>query len=235
MPVSPQQTVGVVVPVYRNADTLPDLHARLARALDEAGRAFEVVYVDDACPDGSGETLRALASRDDRVKLVGLSENIGQHRAILAGLASVTGDPVVIIDADLQDPPEAVPELLARLDGGCDVAFGGRRGRYHGSSVRWVTSRVFKRIQRWLTGLPVDAGTFVALTREVSGRVLAMPPGPQTVVAMIGFAGRRITSVPVERASRPVGRSSFTFRRRLSLAFGTIVWAARMRFSGRSR
>lgn len=233
--VSARQTLTVVVPVYRNAETLAALHARLAATLDRLGERVELVYVDDACPDGSGEVLDGIAVDDPRVKVVRLPENIGQHRAIMKGLAASSGDRVVILDADLQDPPEAIPDLLNRLADGFDVVFAGRVGHYHDSPVKRVTSQVFKRMQRWLAGLPVDAGGYVALTRPVADRMLAMPPGPQTVVVMTAFAGRAITSVPVERARRPVGRSAFSSWRRFSLAIATLAWAARMRLTSRSR
>ncbi len=223
------------MPVYRNADTLAELHARITSSLLSHVASLQIVFVDDACPDESGAVLDRLAAGDRRVTVVRLDENTGQHRAIVAGLARASGDVVVIIDADLQDPPEAMPSLLCAIDDGHDVAFGGRHGRYHESPARRLTSRLFKRLQSRLTGLPIDAGSYVAITRPVVERLLRMPPGPQTVVAMIGFAGRRVTSVPVERAARPSGRSAFSTRQRVSLGWKTLVWTVRTRLGDRTR
>jgi len=232
---SPRRSVSVVVPVYRNADTLVELHARITETLASRVASLEIVFVDDAGPDESGVVLDELAERDRRVTVLHLDENVGQHRAIVAGLSRAAGDVVVIIDADLQDPPEAIPGLLDALDDGCDVAFAGRHGSYHESLFRRLTSQLFKRLQRWLTGLPVDAGSYVAITRPVVERLLEMPSGPQTVVAMIGFAGRRVTSVPVTRAPRPSGRSAFTTSQRMSLGWKTLLWTVRMRLGDRPR
>ncbi len=227
--------VSVVVPVYRNADTLKPLHGRITAALSDRPGGYEVIYVEDGCPERSGAVLDELARSDSRVRVIHLPENIGQHRAILVGMGAATGASAVSIDADLQDPPEVIPVLLARLDDGFDVAFAGRHGAYHESALRRLTSRVFKAVQSRVIGLPADASSYVALRRSVVDRLCAMPAGPQTMVAMIGFAGGSVTSVPVARAPRPVGTSAFSFRQRLSLAWGTLVWAARMRLTGRSR
>ena len=235
VPDRPVPAVTVVVPVHRNADTLARLHRRIVTALSDRPGGFEVIYVDDACPEQSGPVLDELAERDSRVRVIHLPDNVGQHRAILVGMGAATGSVVVSIDADLQDPPEAIPLLLARLDDGFDTVFAGRHGQYHESASRRLTSRFFKSVQSRVIGLPADASSYVALRRSVVDRLCAMPAGPQTMVAMIGFAGRSVTSVPVERAPRPVGTSAFSFRQRLSLAVGTLVWAARMRLTGRPR
>jgi glycosyltransferase involved in cell wall biosynthesis len=222
--------ISIVVPVYRNADTLPPLHARLTAVLGEDA-GVELIFVDDACPAGSGAVLDRLAEGDSRVRVRRLARNVGQHRAIVEGLRAARGRIVIAMDADLRDPPEAVPDLLAAIDAGHDVVFCGRAGAY-ASAGRRLTSRIYKRLQRWLTGVPIDAGSYVALRREVVDRVLAMPAGPQTIAAAIGMAGGHMASLPRRRPARPLGRSAYSSRMRLSLALGSLWWIVKRRLFG---
>ncbi len=202
----------VVVPVHRNASTLRELHARLAAALRPGRIDYEIVFVDDACPEGSFEVLRALALEDPRVAAIALAANVGQNRAILAGLAEARGAAVVAMDADLQDPPEAVPALLKRLaQGDAAAVFAGRRGRYQ-SGARMATSLAFKRALHVVSagGVPKDAGLFVAMRRDLVERLLAARVRDPHVVALIGRTGLPTTSIPVERAARRDGRTAYS-------------------------
>lgn len=215
--------VSVVVPVYRNAATLEALHDRLRRVFEAHGLTYELLFVDDACPEGSRRVIEALAERDGRVAGLILGRNVGQHRAVLTGLAHARGRRAVIMDADLQDPPEAIPALLARLDTGPAAVFAGRRGRYE-SPLRLLTSRLFKTLLHLLSGVPADAGIFVALDRRMVGRLLSFPAGRPFVVAMIGCGGLPLASIPVRRATRPTGESAYSTWRRLTTGGRAIGW-----------
>jgi polyisoprenyl-phosphate glycosyltransferase len=224
-------SVAVVVPVYRNADTVAELHGRLSAAL--GAEAVSFVFVDDACPAGSAAVLEAVAAADPRVTVVSLPRNRGQHRAILAGLAQVDAEWTVVLDADLQDPPEAVPLLLARARaGGVDAVFGGRRGRYE-PRLRLVTSRLFKHTLALLTGLPRDAGLFVVLHRRLVARVLALRGPEPFLTAMIACTRAPTTSVAVERAARPSGRSAYRSVDRLRAGAHAVHWLVHSRRLGR--
>lgn len=227
------RSVGVVVPVHRNARTLRELHRRLDAALGD--HLEHLVLVDDGCPEGSGAVIDDLAQVDPRVRHVRLVRNVGQHAAVLVGLRETSGDWVVVLDADLQDPPEAVPRLLERADGG-DVAavFGGRRGAYEARS-RLLMSRAYKRLQGWLVSLPSDAGTFVALRRDVVDDLVALRGPAPSLVAMIGCLGRPVASVPVERARRPEGSSSYSHGARALSAWRALRWVLWWRLGGASR
>lgn len=222
--------VTVVVPVYRNRATLRRLHRRLVEALEGNGQEFEVLFVDDACPEGSLEVLRSLSAEDPRVSVLSFYRNVGQQRALMGGLASALGDRVVVMDADLQDPPEAVPRLLARLERGSAAVFAGRRGRYE-SSARHLTSRLFKEALHRLSGVPADAGAFVAMDRRMVDRLLAFRESRPFLVAMIGATGLPVDSIPVRRSPRLNGRSAYSVPRRLATAGGALRWA----FARRSR
>jgi glycosyltransferase involved in cell wall biosynthesis len=217
---TPAVALSAVVPVYRNADTLEELHARLAAALQAtAPDAWELLLVDDACPHGSLAVLRRLAEHDPRVGVVVLVPNVGQHRAIRAGLAFARGDAVVVLDADLQDPPEAVPVLVSLLGPEAAAVFAGRRGRYESVS-RLAAGRLAKWLLHHVSGrrLPADAGLFVAMTAPLARRVVAdREPNPH-VLAAIARTGLPLVSVPVRRDPRPSGRSAYSQLMRLRLA-----------------
>jgi polyisoprenyl-phosphate glycosyltransferase len=223
--------VSVVVPLYRTADALPELHRRTVAALD--GRTFELVLVDDACPEGSGRVATELAADDERVQAVALRRNVGQHAAALAGLTLASGAWAVVLDGDLQDPPEAIPLLLdAGAAAGVPVVFAARRGRYQ-SRGRLLTSRLYKRTLALVAGVPADAGIFMALDRRVVERLVALGGRRRpSLVAMVGSLRVPMTTIPVERAARPSGRSSYRARDRMGLGLRTIVWALAWRLRG---
>jgi glycosyltransferase involved in cell wall biosynthesis len=217
--------VSVVVPVHGNAATVEPLRDRLAAALAPVAREFEVLFVDDACPNGSLEVLRRMASEDPRVGVLALERNVGQNRAVLAGLAASRGARVVVLDADLQDPPEAVPSLLARLEGGVHAAFAARRGRYQ-SPLRHATGRAYKGVLHILSRrrIPVDAGLFVAMTRTLVDRVVA-GVGDESdphVLVLVARTGLPTTAIPVPRAPRAEGESAYTESMRWRSAWGGV-------------
>ena len=217
--------VAVVSPVYGNAATLEALAARLGAAL--AGHDWSLRLVVDASPDDSAAVARALPGP---VAVTVLDVNVGQHAALTRGLADEPeADAWVCLDADLQDPPEAVPALLARL-AQRDVAavFAGRRGAYE-SAARRVTGTVHRRLVRALTGLPADAGAFLAL--DARARAAVLSAGAPSVVAAVGASGLPVASVPVVRDVRPVGTSAWTGRARLRQSARTLTWTARARRS----
>ncbi|HVL04832.1 MAG TPA: glycosyltransferase [Acidimicrobiales bacterium] len=219
-------TVALVTPVYENAPTLEELSRRVAGALHD--RRWTLRFVVDASPDDSLAVASGLAAADPRLAVTALARNVGQNRALLAGLAADDGATAwVCLDADLQDPPEAVPVLLDRLAAGdAGVVFAGRRGRYE-SRARMVTGTLHRAAMARLTGLPPDAGAFFAVDRPSRDRLLALdPPG---VVAGVGAAGIRWASVPVVRAPRPSGRSAWTPAARLGQSARSLLWAYRAR------
>jgi glycosyltransferase involved in cell wall biosynthesis len=215
--------VSIVLPVYRNADTVLELHRRLCQVLEREKLRFEILFVEDACPRGSLGVLEALAERDSRVAVLALERNVGQHRAVLEGLAYARGKWTVVMDADLQDPPEAIPILLAKGQEGFAAVFAGRRGRYE-SRARLLTSRVFKGLLHLLCGTPKDAGIFVAMNQAMTERLLTMGGPAPFVGAMIGCAGLPMASIPVVRTERGVGNSAYSFGGRLTAGWRAIAW-----------
>ncbi len=213
--------VSIIVPVYRNLATLHELYRRVREVLERQGLSYEVLFVEDACPEGSLRVLKELADRDPHVSVLALEKNVGPHRAVFAGLTRAQGKWVVAIDADLQDPPEAVPELLAKLHQGFAAAFAGRRGQYE-SRLRLVAGRLFRMFVHLLCGLPKDAGLYVAINRQMVARLMALGEPFPSLTAMMAFAKLPLVSVPVIRARRPRGQSAYTFWKRFKFAVLTI-------------
>ena len=197
--------VSVVCPVYRNAASLPELVERLRPVADQ------IVLVDDGCPDGSWEVISTLD-----VEGIRHPANRGQNAAVLTGLRAARGDVVVVMDADLQDPPEAVPLLLAELSERGGVVFGGRRGIYE-PAARRLSSQVFKRLLSALSGLPPDAGLFLAMDRPAVDATLAHARPGGYVLAAIGRTGVPMHSVPVDRGFAARSAYSTVDRVRLGL------------------
>jgi hypothetical protein len=222
--------VAVVVPVYGNEATLRTLADRLTGALD--GRDWRLRLVIDASPDDSAAVAGALAAEDRRVAVTGLTVNVGQHRALARGLAAEPdADVWVCLDADLQDPPEAVPELLDRLAcGDVGAVFAGRRGAYE-PFLRRLGGTLHRRVAARLTGLPPDAGAFLAMGPQVRAAVLAAMEGAgaPSVVLAVGQAGLPVASIPVVRDRRQIGRSAWTSRARLRQSARSLRWALRAR------
>ena len=218
---------AVIVPVYRNAGTLGELAARLDAALSVD---WTLRLVVDGCPAGSAEVAVALARRDRRISVSLLPDNVGQHRAIVHGLtAEAHADAWICLDADLQDPPEAIPALLAVLaEGRSSGVFAGRRGAYE-SPGRRLTGTLHRRVLAALTGLPPDAGAFLAMDRPLRDAVVTglLDRGAPSVVAAAGCSGLPLVSVPVHRAVRMVGDSAWTARARLRQSARTLWWASR--------
>ncbi len=215
--------VAVVTPVYRNRATLPSLYARVGSVLDQLGKSWNLVFVNDVCPQRSIEVMRALAQDDPRVVIVDLDQNVGQARAVLEGLRHVRARYVVIMDADLQDPPEAIAKLLVALDANgprCKVVFAGHRGRYE-PWLRWVTGRVFRTLRGWLFGIPRDAGSFGIICGDALPALLSLSAPLPHWPLLVGWLKLPSRSVPVRRHQRHQGESAYSHRKRLRVAAET--------------
>ena len=222
--------VSVVVPLFDNAATVAELCARVRRALQ--GHRYEIVLVVDACPRGSADAAERAAAADPSVRPVLRARRAGQHKAALTGLAEARGEWVVVLDGDLQDPPEAIPALLDEgRRRGADTVFALRQGQYE-SAGRHLTSRWFRWLLTRLTELPRNAGMFFAARCDVVARVLEMQLAHPYVVAMVGHAARTVATVAVPRAPRPVGRSAYTARRRVGASLCALACIVELRRMG---
>ena len=228
----PAPDVTVVVPVYGNAPTLRELYRRLRAVLDARGCSYELLFVDDKSPDESLAVLDELRHQGPVVVLP-LPSNVGQHRAVLSGLRRTRSAAVVVLDADLQDPPEAIPLLLDRLQEGFGAVYAARRGRYQ-SRFRRLTSRLFKTWVHVVAGVPMDMGPFTAMDRRMVDSILSRAPDRPFIPALTAGAGLPITGVPVLRSPRPIGRSAYTTWDRLVMAASVVGGIVRPRPRDRS-
>ncbi len=218
--------LSVVLPVYRNAATLRELQARILAACEVARTTVEIIFVDDGCPAGSGQILAQMAGDDARVRVITHEQNRGQQQAILSGLRVSRGARVLVMDADLQDPPEAIPLLQERLDEHVAAIFAGRDGRYE-SPGRLLTSRLFKTTLHLLCGVPRNAGAFVLMKRTMVERILSLHAPRPFLVAMIGCSGLPTEVVTVPRSARPEGESAYSGGMRLQVALSALFWTVR--------
>jgi dolichol-phosphate mannosyltransferase len=216
--------LSVVSPVYRAEGCLDELHRRLTAALRQLNVEYEIVLVDDGSPDRSGELLTRIANADPRVTAVILSRNFGQHAAILAGVAEARGDAIVVMDCDLQDRPEDIPLLHAKLREGFDVVIARRTGRT-GSAFKRTTSRLWFAILNRFSDMPIEpsAGSFSGLTRQVAAELLRMPNRNTHYQLVLRWLGFRQTYVTVDDGGRFEGKSSYSVRRLVSHATSGIV------------
>ncbi len=216
--------LSVVIPVFDEAPSLGDLHHRLARTLKETEQTYEIIFVDDGSRDGSAEVLRALHAQDHTVRVVRFNRNYGQHAAVLAGMERARGDVVVTLDADLQNPPEEIPTLLARLGAGADVV-GGWRTHRHDPWLRRAASWVINRVTSTVVGVPMhDYGCMLrAYRRSVVDQVLACPETSQFIPALANTFATSVAEVPVRHEPREHGRSRYGLFRLLRLNFDLLT------------
>lgn len=213
--------VSVVIPVYNEEANIPELVPRLFAVLDALGRPSEVICIDDGSRDRSLDVLRGFVDRyPDRLRVVELSRNFGQHPAILAGFAIANGDVIITIDADLQNPPEEIPKLLALADQGFDVVGGVREVR-RDSLFRRVASRMVNRVTTAITGIRMaDYGCMLrAYSREVIDLINRCEESSTFIPALAQTFSRRPAEVAVRHAERRGGESKYSLYRLFRLNF----------------
>lgn len=218
-------TLSVVVPCFDEEAVLDELHRRLTGVLEPTGLSYEILLVDDGSRDGSAAKMRALRAKDPRVAILGLSRNFGHQLALTAGLDHARGDAVVVIDADLQDPPEVIPQMVDLWRSGIDVVYGQRIAREGESAFKRATASGFYRLMRRLTSvdLPVDAGDFRLMSRRVVEAMKRLPEHHRFVRGMVAWVGFPQAPLPYERAARFAGETKYPLRRMLRFALDAAV------------
>ena len=220
--------LSVVIPIYNEEANIEQLWTRLSKVLKENfdERGWEVVMTDDGSRDKSLEMILEIARLEHRVKIVEFNRNYGQHAAIFAAFAHVTGDVVVTMDADLQNPPEEIPNLVAKANEGFDVVGGWRQERQKNDSIfRTMPSKIVNAMTRKTTGVKLhDYGCMLrAYSREVIDAMLACKERSSFIPALANSFARRITEIPVAHAERAAGDSKYGLWRLINLQFDLLT------------
>jgi glycosyltransferase involved in cell wall biosynthesis len=218
-----ERLLSVVAPMMDEEETVEPFLARVRAALD--GVTFEVILVDDGSKDGTVAAMEAAAAADPRVKIVSLSRNFGHQPALTAGLEHARGDAVVMLDGDLQDPPEVIPQMLERWREGVDVVYAVRQQRLGETVFKRVTARGFYKVFRRLTrmDLAVESGDFRLMDRRALRALLAMPERNRFLRGMTVWIGFTQTAVPFVREERTAGVTKYPLRKMLRFSFDAIT------------
>jgi undecaprenyl-phosphate 4-deoxy-4-formamido-L-arabinose transferase len=208
------EPISVVVPVYNSAGSLDELVRRLALAFDALAREYEIVFVNDGSADASWERIAELYALDERVRGLNLMRNYGQHNALLAGIRAARHPLVVTLDDDLQNPPEEIPKLLAKLDEGFDVVYGSFTERQFGF-WRNVGTSITKLALRWVIGSEVASkvSAFRAFRTDLRQAFASYNAPYVSIDVLLSWGTTRFGSVPVAHSARAEGRSSYSFAR----------------------
>jgi glycosyltransferase involved in cell wall biosynthesis len=219
------QTLSVVVPAYNESAVLREFHARLAAVFDTLDLTATVLYVDDGSRDDTWAVMESLRAGDARVATLKLSRNFGKELAMTAGLDAIDADAVVVIDADLQDPPELIAQFVAAWREGCDVVYGTRASRAGESGVKKFTSAVFYRVMERLSHTPVprDTGDFRLLSRRALDALKQVRERQRFMKGLFAWVGYRQRAIVYERDPRFAGSSKFNYWRLWNFAIEGIT------------
>ena len=218
--------LSIVTPVYNESGVLRLFYERLSSALDhEKCIDWELLFVDDGSEDCSPEEIKAIASQDERVRCIFLSRNFGQELAVVAGINSSKGDAVVLIDADLQDPPEIIPSMLAKWKEGYHVVYGTRSSRKGESWFKILSAKLFYRLINRITeiNMPLDSGMFRLMDRQVVHALQQMPERHRFLRGMTSWVGFNQTGVLYDRDERTIGETKYPFRKMFILSLDAIT------------
>lgn len=216
---------SIIAPIYNERESMPELLRRVSAVMDGLGEPWELILVDDGSSDGSTEEIRRLAAQDEHVRPVIFARNFGHQIAVTAGLDYSRGDAVVIIDSDLQDPPEVIAELVAKWREGYEVVYAVRAEREGESWFKTFTASLFYRLIFRITDIkiPLDTGDFRLMDRKVVNVMNSMRERDRFLRGMSAWVGFKQVGVAYKRAARFAGSTKYPFRKMLKLALNAIT------------
>ena len=222
---SDQPELSVVIPVYNEEINILPMYERLLAVLDGQVSGLEILYVDDGSSDSSWEKISELAARDPRVRGLRFARNFGHQAALTAGVDAARGTGVVIIDGDLQDPPEVIPVMVDRWREGSEVVYGQREEREGETWFKLVTAKIFYRLLRGITPveIPVDTGDFRLMGPRAVEAFRAMPERNRFIRGLVSWIGFRQSAVMYKRQAREAGETKFPVRKMLRFALDGIT------------
>lgn len=211
---------SIVIPVYNEEAVIEQTYRRLQQVMTATGEAYELIFVNDGSRDQTASLLKGYGAGDDRVKLLSFSRNFGHQAAITAGMDYASGAAVVVIDGDLQDPPELIPELIAKWQEGFDVVYAKRTKRKGETFFKKQTAHLFYRLLRVATDLdiPADTGDFRLLDRKVCEELKRLPEKNRYVRGLVSWVGFRQTAVEYERDERLAGETKYPLKKMIKLS-----------------
>ncbi len=218
-------TYSIIAPIYNEKETLPELHRRVTDVMDSTGEPWELILVDDGSSDGSTDLIRALAKEDKCIRPVIFARNFGHQVAVTAGLDYSRGDAVVIIDADLQDPPELILEMAKKWKEGYEVVYAVRAEREGESFFKLWTASLFYRIIYRITDvkIPLDTGDFRLMDRKVVNVMNQMRERHRFLRGMSSWVGFKQIGVEYKRAARVAGETKYPLRKMIRLAINAVT------------
>lgn len=215
--------LSIVIPVFNSADIFPELYTRISNSLSDAVSTYEIIAVVDGGADNSADVIADFCERDGRVRLVEFSRNFGHQAAVTAGLEFASGEMVVIMDDDLEDPPELLPDLIARARSGYDVVYGIRRKRKI-SLFKQTSFFIFYRVLNWLADIemPYDAGDFCLMKRPVVDTLNSLPESNRYIRGLRSWLGFKQAGVEYERGARYAGESGYSLPKYIRTALNGV-------------
>ena len=216
---------SIVAPVFNEEETLPHFYQRVIKVMEEVGESFELVLINDGSRDGSLRTMRDLHNRDSRVRVIDFSRNFGHQIAISAGLDYAHGEAVIIIDSDLQDPPEVIPQLIARWKEGAEVVYAQRSKRKGETKFKLMTAAIFYRLMTRITSvnIPHDTGDFRLLDRRVVDALVKMREHHRFMRGLSAWVGFRQEAVLYERHERFAGTTKYPMLKMVRFSLDAIT------------
>ncbi len=217
--------LSIIIPIYNEQDNIPPLYDRLKKVISAITPSHEFIFINDGSRDRSIELIRDLAAKDPAVKYINFSRNFGHQVAVTAGLDNTKGEAVVIIDADLQDPPELIAEMVAKMKEGFQVVYAKRRSRSGESFLKKYTAKKFYRILSSITSIsiPVDTGDFRIMDKRVVEVLRHMPEQQKFLRGQISWIGFNQTYVEYDRSERNAGDTGYTYKKMIRFALDGIT------------
>ncbi len=221
---------SLVIPIYNEEDTIAELYRRVSSVMNRLDGQSELILINDGSSDRSLNMLRDLRNKDDRIRYLSLARNFGHQVAVTAGLNFAQGDAVIVLDADLQDPPELIPEMIELWQQDYQVVYAQRTKRHKESWFKRSTAFLFYRLLKFLADvdIPADTGDYCLMDRKVVEILNSMPERNRYIRGLRAWIGFRQTSVRFERDPRFAGEVKYTFRKSLSLAINSLVSFSRV-------
>ncbi|MCL2671158.1 MAG: glycosyltransferase family 2 protein [Clostridiales bacterium] len=220
-----KQLLSLIIPVYYEEEVLEESYARMDAAMQSTGHPYEIIYVNDGSRDGTMKVLRKLAKEHEEVKVLSFSRNFGHQLAVTCGMDAAKGDALIIIDVDLQDPPEIIPQMVERWKAGAEIVYGKRAKREGETIFKKLTAAVYYRLLRSMSAypIPLDTGDFRLLDRKVADVFLEMRENARFLRGMSAWMGFEAEPLEYVRQERAAGKTKYTLKKMLKLAMDGIT------------